>query len=538
MTRLPRPRRRTAPAAALMSVVALALTSASTASADTYTVWSCRGPDGAAVPATAWQGASAHDECGADGALTARVDGPGVTGAVFVAPPGTSIAGFRANLTARTADARLLGGDAQAGIALGGPLGTPPVAFGCPSANCTFGDEQDPLGEKGAIDAEVKPGTDTLALVASCDGHVYELGCLLGGEGPAQPVALARLWRSAVDLADDEPPTIGDPSGSLLAGAVSGRATLRAAVADAGGGVAAADLLVDGAPAGSVRPGGACAEPYSAPAPCPADLPASFEVDTGGLAPGSHTALLRARDASGAETTSDPIAFTVAAPPTPTTPTTGGVESVVAPGPPQALLSATVAVERRRVAPGGTVRGTVRLSGGGPAAGAHLAVVARRFGPGDPPERQVGTATVGADGGFSVPAGRTARWLMVRLDDPAYRPAQSPSVKVAGELDISATPSRKRLRNGDLLTLRARIDGAGPGAAAERTVLVQALVGGRWSTVDSIEAGAAGRATWHYRFRRTTRPAEYRFRLRIPAGGEDWPFAATVSSVVKVAVRP
>lgn len=534
MTRLPRPHRRALPAAALSAAVALVLTLAAPAGAGTYTVWSCRDADGGALPAAAWQGAGVADTCATGGALRAQVDEAGTTGAVFLAPPGTRITGYRASLTAATRDAPSYLADAEAGLAEGGPLGTPPVGAGCTTVGCTFGDELDPLGPAGRVERDLTPGVGALSLVATCVGHLG-WGCGPADDDHHGVPAVARLWRSAVDLADEEPPAIGAPAGSLLAGPATGRATLRAHVSDAGGGVAEVELLVDGSSAGSVRPGGACAEPYTAPAPCPAELPASFELDTATLAPGAHTAVLRARDASGAETSTAPSAFTVAAP---TAPAASGVDAVVVPSSPVALLSASVAVEQRRVNPGGSVRGTVRLAGGGPAAGAHLIVAARRFGPGDPPEHVVGTAATGADGSFSVPAGLTARALVVRLEDPAYRPAQSLPVRVAGTLRILARPSRRRLTNGQELTLNLRILGAGPGAAALRTVLIQAKVGGRWSTVDSVESRADGKAAWHYRFRRTTRPAIYLFRLRIPAGGEDWPFPTTVSRVLPVAVKP
>lgn len=530
MTRLARPRRRALPAAALSAALALVLALAASAAADSYTVWSCRGPDGAALPATAWQGAGVADTCATDGALRAEVEHAGVAGAVFLAPPGTHISGYRANLTAATLDAPLHEADAQAGLAEGGPLGTPPVTAGCADASCTFGDALDPLGASGQVDRDLPTGAQALSLIASCSAH-WGRGCS-PDEDHHGPAAAAQLWRSAVDLADEAPPVIGAPGGSLLGGPASGRATIVAHVRDAGGGVAQVDLLVDGAPTATARPGGSCAEPYTLPAPCPTDLPASLEVDTAELAPGAHTAVLRAVDASGATTSSAPIGFTVAAP------AAAGVAGIVVPSSPAALLTATVGVDERRVAPGGSVRGAVLLAGGGPAAGAHLVIAARRFGPGDPPERIVGSATTGTDGRFTVPAGRTARSLVVRLEDAAYRPAQSLPVRVTGTLRILARPSRRKLSNGQELTLNLQILGAGPGAAALRTVLVQAKVLGRWSTVDSVEAKANGRAAWHYRFRRTTQPAIYLFRLRIPAGGEDWPFPTTVSRVVPVAVRP
>ena len=64
------------------------------------------------------------------------------------------------------------------------------------------------------------------------------------------------------------------------------------------------------------------------------------------------------------------------------------------------------------------------------------------------------------------------------------------------------------------------------------------MVGGRWTTVDSVEANALGHARWRYRFRGTTRPARYHFRVRVPRGAADWPWPTTTSDEVVVSVRP
>ena len=124
-----------------------------------------------------------------------------------------------------------------------------------------------------------------------------------------------------------------------------------------------------------------------------------------------------------------------------------------------------------------------------------------------------------ASGAFAVPLGTTSRRMFVRVNDAGYRAAESDEVRIMDRLRVSLAARGKNLRNGSTMTLLARISGAGPGAADERTVLVQALVGRRWATVGSAEANALGHATWRYRFRGTTRPARYQFRVRVPHGG-------------------
>src|SRR6476619_4747344 len=83
---------------------------AASADAATYTVWSCRGPDGSPVSTQAWQpdslGTATADSCATGGFLRARVDpAMGVVSSVhgyrFATPPGASIAGYRLYLFAR-----------------------------------------------------------------------------------------------------------------------------------------------------------------------------------------------------------------------------------------------------------------------------------------------------------------------------------------------------------------------------------------------------------------------------------------------------
>jgi hypothetical protein len=185
------------------------------------------------------------------------------------------------------------------------------------------------------------------------------------------------------------------------------------------------------------------------------------------------------------------------------------------------------------------ITGVVRRSDGAVAAGARLVLRSRRFGTGAPRARVVRELRAGADGRFSIALPSEPRRLTVELDDDAYRHAASDEVLVYGPLRIDVKPVGKGLRNGSTMVLKASIAGAGDdGAAGGRTLLVQALVDGRWATVDSVETGKSGSASWRYRFRATTRATRYRFRVRVPRGGDDWPWRATSSRTVSVLVKP
>ena len=535
--------------AAALSLGLLAV--AAPAGAATYTVYSCRGPEGTPVSTRAWQAdpgdAGVADSCAKGGALSATLDGRGeaprqLSGVRFIAPAGTAIAGYQVHLSAMTEKSEVR---VQAGLAAGSVLSVPPVTAGCLDAGCVFGDELDPLSDQNLVKGGALPNP-ALALVAACTAELF--GC--AGQGD-RPLASARLWRSAVDVLDDEPPAIGTASGSLLApGAVTGRAVVTAPVTDAGGGVADVTLSLDGAEAAHSTPGGACAEPFDVAAPCPAEWPASFEVDTSTLSAGAHAVELRATDAAGQVSSSGPLPFTVAAPASTGggSGAAGGASGATEPG--GAAGTTVVASEPVRVridlartrftlpATGDNITGTVRRVDGTPAAGATLEVRSRRFGAGDPEERAERTLRTDATGGFSFRVGSTPRRLIVHVDDPAYRAAESREVRILGRLRVRLRPNGRGLRNGSTLKLAARIEGAGTGASRGRIVLVQAVVRSRWVTVDSVEADDQGRAVWRYRFRSTTRPARYRFRLRIPTGAEDWPYPTTTSSAVRVRVKP
>jgi hypothetical protein len=93
------------------------------------------------------------------------------------------------------------------------------------------------------------------------------------------------------------------------------------------------------------------------------------------------------------------------------------------------------------------------------------------------------------------------------------------------------------VRNGTTTTLRGTIRGAGD-AVEGMTVLVQAVVNGRWSTVDTVEAAESGAVSWDYRFRRTLRTAKYSFRLVVPSvRGLPWKSTASPRRIVRVVPR-
>jgi hypothetical protein len=551
--------RATAGIAAALSVLALAFACVS-AQAASYTVWSCRGPDGKPLGTQAWsagdeRGAVA-DTCADGGALQAHLSSSGEDagherGFRFALPAGASISGYRIHLYAATAKA-FYEQALQAGLDHDAALSFGDVDAGCPGAGCVFGTPDDPLAEANLAKAGE---LDSRGLVAGvrCGGwlgcRVPEIGDALLQGGP-DVLAELRLFRSEVDVRDDRPPVLGTPAGDLVGGATltGDSASVTFGAGDEGGGVASLALLVDGDEVARRDAGGACAKPFTDPLPCPSSLDATLTASLTALADGAHSAALRATDAAGNVTTGEPIAFTVG---------TAEPEPPAPPGQPPAGPPQTVVVERIVTVPvapqpvtidgvrervdisreGAVVSGLVKDAAGAPLAGAKVLVRSRPFGVRRARSRAERTLTTGADGRFSMPAGERSRLLILDVDDSAHRAREQVEVELLHRLRVVAVVGDRNLRNGQRMTLRADITGAG-GGAEDKVVLVQAVVGGRWATVQSLTADDEGRAIWRYRFRGTTRPAIYRFRLRVERAGDVWPWPTTNSPVLRVKVRP
>ena len=108
----------------------------------------------------------------------------------------------------------------------------------------------------------------------------------------------------------------------------------------------------------------------------------------------------------------------------------------------------------------------------------------------------------------------------------------APSGRALAPLALLA--SRTRLRNGQSLSLFARLPGAVPTGTAR--VAFQVLVAGRWRTFAVRPVSADGRAHVRHRFHATFRRLRYRFRAVI-TGDRRFPFATTRSRAIAVLVN-
>lgn len=516
--------------AACCAVLALSAVAPAVAPAASYSVWSCRDQSGVPASAAAWSAgpdqSGTTDTCAGGGSLRAallRGDGPAglVRGFRFLLPAGATISAYRLELAAQTA-ASNDPATYQAGVAADAPLTVAAIDAGCPASGCTFGNPAAPLDPGNLLIRDTDSGG--LVVGVRC-GSV--LGCAPAEEDTTR--AEVRLFRSRVDIRDDALPSIAP--GTVTTDATSGLATVAADVSDAGGGVAAVALQIDGVEV--VRTATrTCREPYTGPAPCPGLVNAGFSIDAAALAAGVHDVRVRGIDAAGNVITGPSMSLTAV--PRPST-------AVIVAGPaPLTPAPVVITVARSRIDLGASapaVTGFVRTPAGAPVAGARVVVRSRALGVYRSALRDEPALTTDAAGRFSMPVAAPSRVLRLGVDDTAFRAGDPVEVDLLQSLRIVVRVSDRALKNGDTMTLRAAIAGAGGGARG-KVALVQTIVGGRWSTVASLQADRAGRAVWRYRFRGTTRPARYRFRVRVERAGDAWPWPTTHSPAVTVAVAP
>ncbi len=515
---------------ALLVAAAGSLLAARDGAAATYTVWSCRALDGTPLTTEAWQGSGSagtrSDDCATGGALRAELDqtdtGAGdVGGWQLAAPAGTTIERYRlwrAALVPATSTAFAAGTAGASG--LGG------TSF---NDGCLLSDGVWPCDYGSLIDPD-DPGNVVDSGSGSFGGVTIGVRCVLACAASADPAASVALYRSAVELSDTTPPVVGLPAGSLFEpGAIAGRHSLVVPVADLGGGVARTDLLVDGALVQSTPTAGTCVEPYTDTVPCARQVDRGFVVDTAPLAAGWHSLVVRAVDAAGNATDGAAVPFLVThpVPPPPYEP------PVVVP---QRALR--LQLTGRAALPRTDWRlGTARWADDGAvAAGVPLDVFAGPIGAAADELEWLTRISTDAEGRFVLPRSSSSRMLRVQPAD-ASQVATPADVQLVAPLRVRLRKPARAVRNGSATTLRGTISGAG--AAVEgMPVQIQAVVNGKWSTIDVVEASRSGAIRWNYTFRRTLRTSEYRFRLVVRSQRSlPWKTTASPRQIVRVVPR-
>lgn len=513
-------------AAALLAVCACSALFAGTATAGTYSVYSCVGPSGESLPNYAWserRSTPAHiavfslDSTCPSLSVTAigTVLSPGENaGFAFDAPAGTTISGY---LVRRSVSITYLS------------VGTKPALSA--GLRRTVGGSDSYWGECEAVVAScviASSGTQSAGLSAS--GLQLGVQCAQSSSCSSLGVSLAQstMTSARVDLTDNVAPQLSLTGGSLP-GAVgtAGTRDLEVAISDVGGGVKSYWLTVDGVKGAVTNLGGSCAGVYTQRVPCPQSQQASFTVNLGSYGAGPHNAVVTAVDAAGNVASLSPVTFNYSGP----TFTSNGTPAV----------STAVVTTRARTIEGRggkavSVRGAVKTSSGSPVAGALLDVSATNIGGAVSGTSSLGTTKTSSKGEFAFrikPKG--ARRITF-----AFRPAStseataSASVLVRQKLSLSAKRSRARLTRGQQLTLSGKLSGTA-GAAAGAPVEIYVRNGRKWQKVAVVTASKSGRYAWKHRFTRVTRPTLFTFRTVVRASSS-WPWKTRTSRGVKVLV--
>ena len=544
--------RATALVIAALACLAVIAVAAADARAATYHAFLCKIPYGPntgaaaptdnAVPNVIGPSSSAAQGC-ADGlpmtaAMGGMVEHQYNHGASFTytAPSGLTIAGFKlwrntfvgpAGTGAPQTDIRYTGG---------APLDH------CFGPDCTGrGTLEPPFAAGNEVGISGLSGVTAVKWTANCGGPTNGV-CPANG---ANVSALINVMSADMLLEDGAPPTVTGVSGPLLAGGtLTGAQSVSFNATDAGSGVSAGTLVVDGAVAAQtpLDTSAACKDLGVAPddrpsyvntQPCAPASSGLLSLDTDALTPGNHTLTIRVADAAGNETIAATAAVAVRGTVPIGTPNGAGASRA-------ARLTAVFAGKRprtRRVSFRGqpTIRGRLVGENGSPIAGAAIDVLSR--------ERRAGatvaalaTATTGADGRFSLtlPSG-PSRTITVRYTafSGDATPAARVSLRALVRASLTASVSHRAPHIGRLLRIRGRLRHL-PRRGVD--VAIQARDGRVWRTVDTVKTGAGGRYSWPYRFRNAGSAGRtYLFRARVNSA--IYPFAAGNSRVIRVRVR-
>jgi hypothetical protein len=290
---------------AALAAAILTFAAAATASADTYTVFSCKGPTGVPNAAAGWAATPpptgvghVDNACANAGSLSASIDqdNAGTASATwtFAAPANTSIVRFAAQR--RTT-----------GIA-GGPARLPnDVDYILSTDSTTL--EECSASQGSACVADLTAPIDKQGLTAA----YVRARVLCTNTGGTCPRALRADFDTAqVVLKDSLAPTVSGVK-TLDTGDTSGILSVGFNAADQGGGVYRAVVKVDGTPAAvqplggadctDANPADADAYQFLVPVPCPAAVTGAVtKVDYRTLSAGPHGVEIAVEDAAGNST--------------------------------------------------------------------------------------------------------------------------------------------------------------------------------------------------------------------------------------------
>ena len=551
-------------AIALLAVAAYLLL-VSLASAGTLVAVTCHGPSGGAVGARGWSVAPASGQyisynsgCanGWQGAFGLTM-GPNPTAEYFngdgdamtySVPAGMRISSYFLNL-----------------YAFGGPcsIQNNQCANGFGQVYVNHTGQSDPnydyrnLGYGAAsatVVASELSGVSSVTVAVSCDpGQDLAYPC----PGSANPEAQALVTGGAFTLQDTTIPTVTNVSGSLIAGGtLSGTNAIAFTGSDSGGGVYGAAVFVDGqqvAQETGAGNEGLCANltpssatmTFASPQPCPPSESFSLPVHTAQFTPGQHHLQAFLTDAAGDRVSAYDGTITTSGPSLAGVngSSLSGARAHVANGTPCAGAQLEVEINGHRgvpVIPFGrpvTVKGVLHC-GTVAIRGAQIAVASV----GAPASLAINSSVQsGPDGSFAykVPAGANR---LLRFSYTAYSDDPSPAATALATIAIRAKVKLRigprASRNGETIHWKGTVVG-GPYPRQGVGLQLEVREGRHWKMFGTVVAHDKGKFHYKYKFKSTTEPATYRFRVALPpTGSSGYLYTVGASNAVNVHVTP
>ena len=525
----------------LVAASAAAGVAPSPAAAGTYTVHSCRTPDGAIAPTDGWirGGDFAQEDFCADTrfrflALNAgnNTGARASQGAVygFVAPDDTTIAGYT------------LWRSSQVSPKTSGPESWATVIFEVDreidfNRNVDLCNGSQGCRGRGFIDRPLDPANrvDRPQMPATTRSVRVVAGCSQADCQPDSPQANFQIHRSDFRLDDRTPPRFSSaPAGTLATpnAVLTGPGSVSYAATDAGGGLRTAELRVDGNVVDSQPVDdnlGRCREPYTHRVPCKLSAGGTLSFDPTRLPDGQHSVRVTIVDAGGNDTTSAPVQIFSRNPTLACGPD--------APGPRiEASLPGGKRGRRGRGGGATAVTGGLLDPAGAPIANAPLRLVSRDDRQGATPAGR-DDITTGPDGAFVVPIGpgpsRAVRIGYRFGAEGALRCSRRLTVAVPARVSLKL--SRRKVNAPGSVRIRGRLT-LGPVPKGGKLVDLQAYDRKKWRTFDTARASESGRFTARLRFGRRARPGSYPIRARVRREAL-YPYALGYSKSTRVRVR-
>lgn len=513
------------------------------AAAGTYTVYTCKDPNGV-MAAPGWDMASRHGN-GASSYFTGNACPGGYFWLDLVSNAEHSADDFARAFFTAPADTEITGYSIWRSVQLSSPYhyefsqvpadgGGVKLQEHCyADAGCTsLGDWTKELPPVNLVQASGLTGIGELSFSIYCPN--------VTGSGapcpPAAPAANFQIHRADVTLTDDMPPAFAlPPSGPLLdtQHPLTGVKQVFVWAADRGSGVKNVLFEVDGAVVAKATlddNDGQCQTPYTVPRPCPLEVRGTVSFNTATVLDGHHQLRLLVTDATDTNV--------AAWGPIPIVTNNGSCD----PNPRSAAMKvrATFGGRGRRARVRTVrygqqlrVRARVRHPDGTPAPGVPVCVAVRTAVP-RASVRDGRIVATDAAGNVRAVIGRGPSrrvYFIVRGADGAS--VDSLLLKVRAP--VSLRLSRHRLSNGQMLRFRGTVGGT-PRPAKGVVVALEVKKGRSWQPFDNTHTLRRGRFSGRHRFTRTTGVQRYVFRARIPAQ-VGYPFAGGTSRPVAVVVR-